>query len=210
LSVVSERRNRLASAAAGLSLPAVTLLLCLAFLAAAPARADRIYWNDELASALIGKSVMNRRGEGLGEIADIVVDLKSGTARYALIESGGFLGLFETVRAFPFVWLAPGKRDDAVMLDVASGELDAAGRAPPPGLRASALIGATVYDLAGREAGEVRDLVVNLGDGRLRHAVIGLKRPEWQVTIEPEMLSASARAVVVHMRYDDLQALVVP
>ena len=181
-----------------------------ALLAATPLRADRIYWNDELASALIGKGVVNRRGQRLGEIADIVVDLRRGEARFALVESGGVLGFLRAQRAFPFAWLAPAKRESAVVLDVASGELDAAGRAPPPGLRATTLIGTTVYDSTGREAGELRDLVVNLGDGKLRHAVIALKRPERQVTIEPEMLGVSAGSVVVNMRYDDLRALVAP
>lgn len=185
------------------------LLLAATLLGAAPAAAERVYWNDELASALIGKDVVNRRGERLGEIADIAVDLELGVARYALIASGGFLGFFATLRAFPFAWLAPGKRDDVVRLDIESHELEAAGLSPPPGLRASALLGVAVYDLAGRKAGALRDLVVNLGDGKLRHAIVALERPRRRVTVEPKMLAAGAGAVVVHMRYDDLQALVV-
>jgi sporulation protein YlmC with PRC-barrel domain len=183
-------------------------LLVLALLLAAPARAERIYWNDELASALIGKSVLDRRGERLGEIDDLVLDLERGTASFALVESGGLLGLFAELRAFPVGWLAPGARDEAVRLDIDAAELDAAARQAPHGLRASEILGRPVRDASGREAGELRDLVVNLGDGALRHAVIMLRAPRRQVSVQPQLLAAGEDAVRVELELAELRAMV--
>lgn len=162
-----------------------------------PAAAERIYSDDALATELIGKTVINRRAERLGEIADVVVDLARGEARFALVESGGFAGLFETVRAFPFAWLAHGRRESVVVLDIDRALLEAAGRPPPDGTRASELLGAAVHDASGREAGELRDLVLNLGDGRLRHALIVLGGRERQISVDPRQLAVGAQGVTM-------------
>jgi sporulation protein YlmC with PRC-barrel domain len=169
-------------------------LVLAALLAAVPAGAERIYSDDALATELLGRTVVNRRAERLGEVRDIVVDLARGEARAVLVESGGFLGLFETVRAFPFAWLARGRREHVVVLDVHRAELDVAGRAPRAGTRASDILGATVHDASG-VAGEVRDLVLNLGDGKVRHAVLVLGERERQLTVDPRRLAVGAEGV---------------
>lgn len=183
-------------------------LLLTAILAAAPVRAERVYWNDELASELIGKSVVNKRGARVGAIADLILDLRRGSAPFALVESRGILGLGTRVRAFPVSWLAPGKREGVVVLDIDAVSLDTEGKDPPPGPRASEILGRMVRDVNGREAGELRDVVVNLGDGKLRHAVIMLEQPQRQVTVRPELLAVSDDAVVVDMELAHLRALV--
>src|SRR5438874_10058189 len=45
------------------------------------------------ASSLTGKHVRNPAGEDLGTIDEIVLDIPSGRTTYAVLSSGGFLGL---------------------------------------------------------------------------------------------------------------------
>jgi sporulation protein YlmC with PRC-barrel domain len=187
------------------------LLALAALLAALSATADRIYWNDALASELIGAEIVNSRGEHLGEVRDLSIDLKAGQARSALVESGGFLGAFEEVRAYPVSWFAPGALGGRVVLDIPAAQIASVPQAPAPDMpRASELLGREVRDRAGVVAGELRDIVVNLGDGRLRHALVMLERPERQVTIVPPLLSLRGDVLVVEMNLAELQALVSP
>jgi sporulation protein YlmC with PRC-barrel domain len=182
-----------------------------ALLAAAPAVPDRIYWNDRLASELIGSAVASRRGERLGEIRDLVVDLERERVPLALLEFGGFLGLGKKVLGFPLTSFAPGNAPGQLLLDIHPGELERAGLRPPYGLPlASELVGRNVNDRSGRDAGELQDLVVNLGSARVRHAVLTLDRSERQVTIAPARLSARAPAadLVVEIYLAELRALV--
>ena len=65
------------------------------------------------ASSLEGDKVVNPRGEQLGEIKEIMLDLESGKIDYFVIEFGGFLGLGVKYFAIPFGLLkldAPNKR----------------------------------------------------------------------------------------------------
>lgn len=56
---------------------------------------------DALASHIVGLKVEDLDGERLGTVDDFVVDLSSGRIRYAILSSGGFLGLAEKRRAVP-------------------------------------------------------------------------------------------------------------
>lgn len=53
------------------------------------------------ASKLIGMEVQNEAGEDLGEIEDLVIDVKTGKVRYLALSSGGFLGLGGKLFAVP-------------------------------------------------------------------------------------------------------------
>ncbi len=53
------------------------------------------------ANELTGMNVHNRSGESLGEIKDFVIDAKSGQVVYAVVGSGGVLGIGETLHAVP-------------------------------------------------------------------------------------------------------------
>ncbi len=50
---------------------------------------------------LLNKTVRNPQNESLGKIEDLVVDLKSGRVRYAVLEAGGFLGVGDKYFAVP-------------------------------------------------------------------------------------------------------------
>ncbi len=56
---------------------------------------------------LIGQKVVGQNGEELGTIDDLIIERESGKIEYALISSGGFLGIADTLRAVPISELEP-------------------------------------------------------------------------------------------------------
>lgn len=54
------------------------------------------------ASSIIGDHVENRKGEKLGKIKDVMVNMKRGFIEYVIVEFGGFLGAGEKLFAVPF------------------------------------------------------------------------------------------------------------
>ena len=50
---------------------------------------------------VIGAAVMNKAGEKIGSINDLVVDMKSGEVRYAALSVGGFAGIGDKLFAVP-------------------------------------------------------------------------------------------------------------
>ena len=52
-------------------------------------------------STLSGDKVVNRNGENLGDIKDIMIDVENGRVAYAVLEFGGFLGLGSKLFAVP-------------------------------------------------------------------------------------------------------------
>lgn len=74
--------------------------------------------SDWLASDLIGKKVVNRENETIGEINDLVTD-ESGKIQAALVGAGGFLGIGEKDVAVRFedLELVRDGTDTKVMLD---------------------------------------------------------------------------------------------
>ena len=54
------------------------------------------------ADTLIGNAVYNHKGEDLGEIKEIMLDMRSGTVGYAVMAMGGFLGMGEKFFAVPW------------------------------------------------------------------------------------------------------------
>ncbi|MDB5272450.1 MAG: PRC-barrel domain containing protein [Chitinophagaceae bacterium] len=54
------------------------------------------------ATSIIGDDVENLKGEHLGKIKDIMIDVKRGVVEYVVVEFGGFLGIGEKFFAVPF------------------------------------------------------------------------------------------------------------
>jgi hypothetical protein len=54
------------------------------------------------ASTLEGNKVINLQGETLGEIAEFMLDVPRGRVAYAVMSSGGFLGVGDKLFALPF------------------------------------------------------------------------------------------------------------
>lgn len=64
------------------------------------------------ASSIIGDQIENSKGEELGKIKDVMLNVHSGKVEYVVIEFGGFMGFGEKLFAIPFqaLKLEPGKR----------------------------------------------------------------------------------------------------
>ena len=54
------------------------------------------------ADTLVGNDVCNHQGEDLGEIKEIMLDVRSGRVAYAVLSFGGFLGMGEKLFAVPW------------------------------------------------------------------------------------------------------------
>ena len=70
------------------------------------------------ASSLEGESVINRQGETIGEIEEIMLDVASGRIAYAVLAVGGFLGIGEKYFAVPWRALEPDAERKCFVLDV--------------------------------------------------------------------------------------------
>jgi sporulation protein YlmC with PRC-barrel domain len=82
------------------------------------------------ASDIIGKKVKNAQDEDLGKVQDIVVNLDSGRAPYAIIAHGGTFGAGRTKTAVPLSSLRTSPDDKALMLSATKEQLVAASRTP--------------------------------------------------------------------------------
>ena len=58
--------------------------------------------NAFMVEKIIGSKVINMKGETLGKIENLVVDIDTGRIVYAVLESGGFLGIGD--KLFPVPW----------------------------------------------------------------------------------------------------------
>ena len=54
------------------------------------------------ATSIIGDKVVNNTNDQMGQIHDIMLDIRSGNIEYYVIEFGGFLGIGEKFFAIPF------------------------------------------------------------------------------------------------------------
>lgn len=70
------------------------------------------------ATAVIGDGVVNRAGEKLGKIEEIMLDLENGRVAYAVLSFGGFLGMDEKLFAIPFEALKLDASREHFTLDV--------------------------------------------------------------------------------------------
>lgn len=160
---------------------------------------------DVRASKLIGMTVKNPQGETLGKIDDLVVDVNNERVHYAVLASGGIMGMGGKMFAYPVSLFRPGADKDELALNVDKDRLKNApgfekknspdwgssqdkyrsdvdkyfgptvAVKPMPNerlVRASTLIGKDVDDREGKKAGEIKDLVVNMGTGRVHYAVL--------------------------------------
>lgn len=69
------------------------------------------------ASKIIGMDVVNKQGEKVGDIHDIVVD-QQGNVSHAVVSTGGFLGIGERLHAVPWNALDRKAGEQKVVLDV--------------------------------------------------------------------------------------------
>ncbi|HJT62063.1 MAG TPA: PRC-barrel domain-containing protein [Burkholderiales bacterium] len=149
-------------------------------------------WQDLRASELIGMTAVDRQGEKLGRIRDLILGTQTGHVHYVVVTFGGLLGLGDRQYLYPVQALAPGPARDQIAIQVdrkdlgertGVDELESWLRQYDPNanyadrrfIQASELIGKPVNDRDGERTGEIEDLVVNLGTGELRHVVVELR-----------------------------------
>ncbi len=70
------------------------------------------------ASTISGDEVFNLQDENLGKIQDIMLDVDDGRIRYAVLASGGFLGMGNRLFAIPWDALRIDRENKRFMLDV--------------------------------------------------------------------------------------------
>lgn len=70
------------------------------------------------ASTLDGDEVINGRGESLGKIREIMIDVPSGQVAYAVLSSGGLLGIGDKLFAIPWTALTLDVDRKCFILDV--------------------------------------------------------------------------------------------
>jgi len=70
------------------------------------------------ASTLEGDEVMNRQGEKLGTIEEIMLDVSTGRIAYAVLSAGGFLGMGDKLFAIPWQALTLDTDNECFILDV--------------------------------------------------------------------------------------------
>lgn len=70
------------------------------------------------ASTLDGNNVVNLADEDLGKIKEIMIDVPSGRVAYAVLSSGGFLGLGDRLFAIPWSALTLDVNRKCFVLDV--------------------------------------------------------------------------------------------
>jgi sporulation protein YlmC with PRC-barrel domain len=56
---------------------------------------------DRSANGVRGRHVKDKDGEGIGKVADLLVDDREKKVRFLLVEHGGFLGFGETTSLIP-------------------------------------------------------------------------------------------------------------
>lgn len=132
---------------------------------AAAATVDR----DERLTELKGRSLIDPQGKVLGQIVDVVTDAAGTRALYAMVDVGGSASSV----ALPL----RGATRSGGNYVIPSGAA-ALTPAPAGGKRLSEQIGRGLVDPRGKEVGKVREMVVNLANGKVRYAVAEFE-PAW-------------------------------
>ena len=78
------------------------------------------------ASKIIGEAVVNREDEALGKIHELVIDAKEGRVAYAVLSSGGFLGMGHRYFAMPWQTFEFASTENKLILNVNKEKLKAA------------------------------------------------------------------------------------
>ena len=78
------------------------------------------------ADTLLGNDVVNARDEDLGDIKEIMLDMRTGLVSYAVLSFGGFLGLGEKLFAVPWSALKLDTNNKRFVLDVNMDRLESA------------------------------------------------------------------------------------
>lgn len=76
------------------------------------------------ASTLIGDGVYNLQDEDLGDVKDIMLDMRAGKVAYAVLSFGGFLGMGEKLFAVPWAALTLDTENKRMTLNIDKARLE--------------------------------------------------------------------------------------
>lgn len=76
------------------------------------------------ASTITGDNVRNLDGDNLGHIEELVIDIDGGRVNYAVLSSGGFLGVGDKLFAIPWDLLTVDTDNKEVVLDLSKETLE--------------------------------------------------------------------------------------
>ena len=77
-------------------------------------------------SSISGTNVVNRQNESIGEIKDLMIDVRSGEIQYAVLSFGGFLGMGDKLFAVPLEAFDVDTYKERFVLDVSKDRLEKA------------------------------------------------------------------------------------
>lgn len=82
---------------------------------------DNMHWeHTHRISRILGTNVLNRHGDKVGDVKDVVLD-NNGAIAYVIVSTGGFLGVGDRLHAVPWSALdSRGKKDFFIDIDKAS------------------------------------------------------------------------------------------
>lgn len=76
------------------------------------------------ANTLVGNDVYNKKDENLGDIKEIMLNIRTGRVSYAVLSFGGFLGMGEKLFAVPWEALTLDTVNKRFVLDVEKNRLE--------------------------------------------------------------------------------------
>ena len=76
------------------------------------------------ADTLIGNDVLNKQSDDLGDIKEIMLDMRTGRVSYAVLSFGGFMGLGEKLFAVPWDALTLDTANKCFVLDASKDRLE--------------------------------------------------------------------------------------
>ncbi len=159
------------------------------------------------ASKVVGMNVHGAAGKDVGKIKDLIIDTHTSAVRYAVLEFDPGFFKSDKLFAVPLSSLSFVSDDKPLIYkDVTKAQLDRAsvdkadwekardnsryiaaldqnyGYKPPSGdaraMRASKLIGKDVNNRAGKDIGDIQDLVLDMGANKVDYAVLAFD-PSW-------------------------------
>lgn len=121
---MSDRANRAMSSASATAAEAASAVSNMGRTDYTGVSNDRHWEHTHRASKIIGIDVRTRQGDKIGDIKDVVLD-SAGSVAYAVVSTGGFLGIGDRLHAVP--WSALDKRGDKdFVLDIDKAKLKSA------------------------------------------------------------------------------------
>jgi sporulation protein YlmC with PRC-barrel domain len=106
---------------------------------------------DIRATKLIESDVHNSQGENFGSVKDLIIDIANERVYFAVLSSGGFLGMGDKLFAIPLTAFRPVSSDDKVILIIDNARLASTGSptrtstGPNTGPRSTATSGRTSW-----------------------------------------------------------------